>query len=793
VVETVFPRTEIATMTTFQVQPTGDARAIIDASSGTVPLPSNLLLDGTTLPDDSFAPATSARVANLPSSFGALAPGFATLDGFSTTALLLIPTSGVVLAATATGADATIPTTSTFTNNVFLFDLTDPRNPVLVNPAAYDELLPAQALGAAAPRAFAAPLIGLQPASAAKPGTVPLKDATEYAVIVTNRIKSLPNQTPLARSSVANIILFNNPLYANGQSLLAGVPAAQAKILERMRAQIANVLPKLAALPSPQTTTKADIALAYTFRTQTITTPAVQLAAAPYADPTKSAQIVPIDSFTVVLTPTDAFRKYGVDPTVVPGTGATDFIDEVIETAFPTSNLLSGTTGAFDPALLTPTASPPIEVVKTLIVVPKVAQVIACPNPPFPAGARCAPLVVFHHGLNGSRGQMLLGANALAQKGFVVAAIDAPKHGSRSWCTADTDCVAPPGGTANGGPPVCTPIPGGANQGDPVPPGTCTNGSVPATGPVLCTTAACVGDPGRTDGVALKSGTFVISGNLFRTRDTFRQDIFDNSGLILALARPPPSPALPGTPSNIVTTLLGAKNIFIRPDQVYWEGQSLGGILGTLNVAANSRISEAVLNVPGGTFVDIAVTSPAFALAIGSVLGSIPPPIGPIDPVANPAAFLQFIQVAKWAFDPADPINFGGHLLGGPAHPTLPDPLNNNAPQAAKKVLGQFAACDAVVPNAWNALLFNVIGLGPIDATHSTAALYANAGHAGAACKLGVTPNPGTAHHGFLLDWGVTATGIDPNDTALTVAGQTDAANFLASPATLPPPLVTKP
>src|SRR5207248_1080256 len=112
VVDTVFPRTEIGTMTTFQVQPTGDARPVIDASSGTVPLPSNFLLDGSTLPDDPFAPATNARVSNQPAAFGPLAPGIATLDGFSTTALTLIPLSGVAVTATATGADATIPTTS---------------------------------------------------------------------------------------------------------------------------------------------------------------------------------------------------------------------------------------------------------------------------------------------------------------------------------------------------------------------------------------------------------------------------------------------------------------------------------------------------------------------------------------------------------------------------------------------------------------------------------------------------------------------------------------------------------
>jgi hypothetical protein len=284
---------------------------VIDASSGTVPLPSNLLLDGSTLPDDPFAPATSARVSNQPAAFGPLAPGLATLDGFSTTALTLIPLSGA--AVVATGATPT----STFTNNIFLYDLSDPRNPVLVNPATYDELLPSGARQQAAPGVFASSVVGVQPASAAKPGTLPLKEATEYAVIVTKRIRTLPNQTPLARPSVGDIVLFNNPVYANGQSLLAGVPVAQAKILERMRAQIANVLPKLAALPSPQTTTKADIALAFTFRTQTITSPSLQLAAAPYADVARSTQIVPTPLTApaggAILAPADAFTKYGID------------------------------------------------------------------------------------------------------------------------------------------------------------------------------------------------------------------------------------------------------------------------------------------------------------------------------------------------------------------------------------------------------------------------------------------------------------------------------------------------
>jgi len=770
VVETVFPRTEIATMTTFQVQPAGDARAVIDASSGTVPLPSNLLLDGSTLPEDPFAPATGARVSNQPAAFGPLAPGIATLDGFSTTALTLIPLSAA--AVVATGASPATAT-STFTNNIFLFDLSDPRNPVLVNPATYDELLPQAVLaqGNLGNGAFAAPVVGIQPASAAKPGTLPLKEATEYAVIVTKRIRTLPNQTPLARPSVGDVILFSNPVYANGQSLLAGVPAAQAKILERMRAQIANVLPKLAALPSPQTTTKADIALAYTFRTQTITTPALQLAAAPYSDAARSTQIVPVAALTTVgITPAAAFAKYGIDATLgIPTTG----ISEIIETAIPTSNLLSTATGAFDPALLVPGASPPTELLQTLIVVPDPTVVPACPSPPFPAGARCAPLLVFHHGLNGGRAQMLLGASALASKGFVVAAIDAPKHGSRAFCIANTDCA----GTT----PTCTPIPGAATQGDAVPPGTCTNGSVLKTRPVLCVTAGCT--TAATDGVQTASGNFVISGNLFRTRDTFRQDILDISSLVLALARPPP-PQLPASAANPVTAELATKGIVIRPDQVYWEGQSLGGILGTINVAANSRFSEAVLNVPGGTFVDIAATSPAFAGGLNQVLAGLNPPILP-----NTPQFLQFLQVAKWVFDPADPINFAGHLLGDAAHPTLPNLLAPpaNPPQTGKKILGQMATCDNVVPNPFNLLLFGVAGLSNAQGPNEFQ-VFTN--------TTPTTPNPfcvvpplgsGAVAHAFLLDWGLTGGG-DAKNRALTVAGQTDAANFLSN-LTAPPPV----
>src|SRR5205823_3387472 len=230
-----------------------------------------------------------------------------------------------------------------------------------------------------------------------------------------------------------------------------GVSDAQAKVLERMRVQIGKVLPKVAAPPGPQATPKTAIALAYTFRTQSITNVALQLAAAPYADTNRSKgiNVLSMTPFGACAgsncggTVADEFTKYGADTSVVPLTD----IGEIIEATIPTSNLLDATTGAFNPAFLAPGATPPTEILKVLIAVPTVVRLKPCPAPN--ASVNCAQLVIFHHGLNGSRSQMLLGANALTQRGFVVAAIDAPKHGDRGFCLATADCI--------GGTPTCTP------------------------------------------------------------------------------------------------------------------------------------------------------------------------------------------------------------------------------------------------------------------------------------------------------------------------------------------------
>jgi hypothetical protein len=257
---------------------------------------------------------------------------------------------------------------------------------------------------------------------------------------------------------------------------------------------------------------------------------------------------------------------------------------------------------------------------------------------------------------------------------------------------------------------------------------------------------------------AAVSGKFFVSSNYFMTRDALREDVLDSSALILAMA-----PL--ATPSNPLATELASKGIAVDATKVYWIGQALGGIMGTLNLAANPRLSRGVLNVPGGPLVDVFLNAPSFT---GAPSGTAPDPASPIGKLLagqgitfGTPQYLQFVQVAKWILDPGDPVNFAGHVTAN----TLPNLLASGMPpQSAKNVFGQYAECDQTIPNPYNLYLFSQLGLAPNTAPNPfTRYVVAGAGTPGAC-----TPPPNNPAHGFLL-----------SPTNQTVAGQTDAVNYL--------------
>jgi hypothetical protein len=703
------------------------------------------------------------------------AAGFAALDGFSTTGMMLMPMAGKVQTNTVTRA------------TVQLWDLTNPTSPQKVDPCTYitePAEITQQGLSTA---------IGLQPAGATTSldpqcvnnaslpvasvfRTRPLKDNTDYAVVVSDGVLDQTGQ-PIVPGTVASVLQFTHPVVdSNGKSQLAGVDDQTAGALEVMRQKLA---PTLAASGFGS----GHIAMAYTFRTQSILSVAAQLGALPYQ--TGNATLAPVPSTTKVYcsgavssnpacstsTVADAFSAYGIDTGVVPSSHVAFVVDTVILTfnklRCNPGDTTCNDTGAFNPA----TVAPVVEPINALIALP--APPYGSCTPALPATICTVPLVVFRHGLSGGRADMLRVADKLNENGFAVAAIDANKHGDRSYCKADAECS---GGT-------CVPDPALAAEGDlPGPtPGHCMNGVSPADFVRRPTCGSCT----NTKAIPLASSNFLVSANFFRTRDTLRQDIIDQSQLARVLS---PNPAAQA-PNQITTATLGVQFDFAK---IWYAGVSLGAIQGTVNVASNPRFSEAVLNVGGGTVVDIFTTSPAFTTTTNALLAALG-----IQPGAN-QDYLQFLVVAKTILDPADPVNFAGHLQSNTLPNLLANP-NGTVAQSGKAVLTQAAFCDQVVPNPWNYVLDSTAGTGPFPGdpiptqptfgAPGTFQLFFRGTPTPAALASCPSPTSGlpppaanAVSHGFFADWA---------NATITSQAQTDAAAFLANPATKPPSLRT--
>lgn len=674
-IDPAFPHAEVASIAAFQIAASTAAVPLVDAASGQAPLPIDLLRTG---PGGTIAPNPA---------FGAAGAGLVTLDGFSTTAMVLAPTSLPV-------ADSTVP------GNVFLYKLSkaSPPVPTLVpelkanGPATARYVVQPTPLiipetknitaGLACPTGTGgcSPAIGLQPAVPVptSPTTVlplpPLDEDTTYAVVITNGVKDILGRR-LGRPTIMTLLTETHPVAAGGISLVGGIDNSTATAIETMRGQLA---PVLSVVPGGA----ANVALAYTFKTQTFKETSLALAAAPYS--------IEHGAGGAIFTPTAATAVTA--PAGVPTTGVAAFYD----VTFKSIDAIDKTTGALRPTLEANLADPVtvaslLTDLHALVAVPTAAP--ACPSPPFPAGTHCAPLVVFGHGLNGSKETMFAVASSLAQAGFVAAAIDFPLHGGRNWCSQNSDCVVPVGGAVG----TCTPFTGGAGQGDQVPPGVCSGGSVPVTA----------------------GSRYFIGANFFRTRDAFRQNLLDVGALVLALDRPP---TLPAPAANPFTALLPT-GLLVDARFVYYEGLSLGSISGTSVLAVNSRMSRGSLSVGGGTVVDVFTNSPAFqgdvqALFTGllsGVLGGQTFSFTMIDPT-NAAfslpvatAYLQTLNVAKWILDPGDPVNYALNLIGEPLPNLLANP-DGSVPQAAKLVYGQLAQNDPVVPNPFNLELYGLIG-----------------------------------------------------------------------------------
>ena len=792
-----FNHQEVATMATFAVAPAA-THVETDAGAGLIPLPSDFLFaNGHLLP----------QLADpVKGPFKALGPGLATLDGFSTTAMVIAQTSGFIDANTVNGTSAFIYELNLTTNPPTarrLVDIAEAAGSGHPEKTEYVSEPPQISQAAASGTACkahpaepcASPIIGLQPAVPAAAASFvavpPLKEGTTYVVMITDKVKDLGG-APLARSTLGRILLLDPSIKitsATGKSQITGVTDAQAPGLDQMRGAISLAAGTLAA-EKGSAYGRDHIVMGYTFKTQTMKSTAINLTALPYSTPSSGATstIVPVGTpklYGTCLgapcpdgTVADVFNAYGLDLAIVPNV----HIGTIVEANIVTFNGLDDVTGAFkDLTKVQPTP----EVITALIALPNLTCMPTATTP-------CSiPLTIFRHGFGGGRGDMLTIADTFNTQGIAVAAIDANKHGDRSFCSANSQC---------GGGSTCQAIASMANQGDPAggTPGKCAGGATPdfVRRPVLCPSGGCA-TATLTKGIPIASANFLVGANIFRTRDTLRQDLIDESQLIRVLSPNPacdPAALATDPAHSCANQILTASTGFqIDRTRIWFVGISLGSISGTLDVATNPRIGKAAFSVGGGTVADIFTNSPAFAPQVNLLLASLG--IAP-----GTAAYLQFVNVAKWILDPADPVNFATNLIAKP----LASPLSGGAVPPAKKVLEQISNCDLTVPNPFNLESDLLSGVGPVSSSASTLEILTNSGSYApigqTAC--GVTnpltgafvPVPeaaagaGAVPHGILEDWGVVAGTPIPALTALTAQLQTDFANFLSSD-TLPPPV----
>ena len=757
-----FKHNEIATMGAFAVAPSASRTHVeTDPSAGRIPLPSDFLMDATGHLSKDAQPA-----------FGPLGPGLATLDGFSTTAMVLAQTSTAIQANTVAGG-------------AFIYELTPAPKRLLEATEALTSGKQPQYAAEPSPivQGGLSTVIGLQPAVPAQlpNGNVvpipPLKEATTYVVVITDAVKDI-NGDKLVRSTLGQILLLDPSISiaVSGHSTVSGVTDAQAVGLDQMRLAI-NAAAQ--ALQAEKSITRDHIVMAYTFKTQgEMKSIAAQLAAMPYAFTT--SDLNPTAAPTVycqglagaalpgcsVSSPsvTTAFTNYGIDSTVVPTTN----IGTLTEAGITTYNKLrckSGDTSCTDTGAFNPNPDPNSayrETITALIAAPQPNNYGGCNPSTSPNGVCTLPLIVFRHGLQSWRGAMLNVADRFTKAGFVVAAIDANKHGDRAFCRLDAECKS---GT-------CVHDTEFLGEGDATgaTPGHCQGG-----------VADFVRDTAGSSARPAASGEFLISGNLFRSRDTFRQDIIDEAQLVRLLSPnpfcdPAATPLAANTCANHLIT--AATAIQIDPARIYYAGSSMGAINGTVDVAANPRFSRAALNVGGATIVDVFSQSPNLSGQLNTLLAGLG-----ITP--GTAAYLQFLNVAKWVLDPAEPENFGQNLLANTLPNFIADQTGKTA-QSPKAVLGQMALCDKTVPNAFGANLYTLIGLpfnpGGTNTTTASFTLFFAGATATPTC-----PANGV-DHSFLAEWSVYGNAVNFPNNNITQQAQDDIAGFFASSPTAPPP-----
>lgn len=316
---------------------------------------------------------------------------------------------------------------------------------------------------------------------------------------------------------------------------------------------------------------------------------------------------------------------------------AHDAIGAVASGAFVSPSFL-GKDGHFDHA-----ADGSIKVADATAKVP-VTLVVPKSAPP----AAGYPVVIFGHGLANDRGQMLAIADELARAGFAVIGIDDVGHGLR------------------------TGIPDVKNN---------EKGSYQ-------------GPDGLPDHAGLPLAFFGGLTDFIAIRDNFRQTVVDEMNLVRLVENPaldlsPLAPALGGTTPKL------------DPGHIYYDGGSLGGMIGTITVAVEPDIRAAALQVPGGGFVQLIATNSDKMHVLVDTLAS-----GTFG-VQGDALMDEFhpaVNLMAEITEPGDPLDYAPSVYGAPLPGAKPR-------KRRPSVLISYSIDDEVMANISTEALIRAFGM----------------------------------------------------------------------------------
>ncbi|MFN7953909.1 MAG: hypothetical protein U0610_19430 [bacterium] len=302
---------------------------------------------------------------------------------------------------------------------------------------------------------------------------------------------------------------------------------------------------------------------------------------------------------------------------------------------------------------------------------------LALPSTPPPPNGY--PVVIAQHGLGGERSsELLVIANTLCAEGFAIAAIDAVQHGDRydlsSFSPALREVLDPVLRS------IGFDLPAAAKDEAP------NYAQSTLDGP---------------DGWADANGDGATIGlvdaliNLAGFRDNFRQNVVDHMSLARMLR-------------TFDGEIPGVGRVRFDPDQLYYSGTSLGGILGANFVSYEPTVRAANLhNAGGGLGVNLLVNSPGIGGLFGPLLG-VAFGIGS-DGFSDPSSPL--VNLAQTVIDGGDPINV--------ARFALREPLTYaSGPSQPRSVLLLEAMWDYLVPNVANEALARAFGLALLEPSY---------------------------------------------------------------------------